>query len=70
MAADHGMADLHYLINSAGFSMNEGGWLILEHGWQQGEIVRESLRHAGWSEVRTLCDLGARERISLGVKHG
>ncbi len=70
VAADQGMADLRYLINSAGAHMQEGGWLMLEHGWQQGATVRDALIQAGWAEVRTLCDLGSRERMSLGAKHG
>jgi release factor glutamine methyltransferase len=43
-----------------------GGWLLLEHGWQQGEAVRALLASAGLLEVATARDLAQHERVSLG----
>ena len=43
-----------------------GGWLLLEHGWDQGAAVRALLLAAGLSEVATHADLERRDRISLG----
>ncbi|TXH69889.1 MAG: peptide chain release factor N(5)-glutamine methyltransferase [Lysobacteraceae bacterium] len=42
------------------------GWLLLEHGWTQGEMVRDLLRTSGFACVRTVRDLEARERVTLG----
>lgn len=43
-----------------------GGWLLLEHGWEQGEAVRALLRSAGFIEVATAQDWEARDRVTLG----
>ena len=43
-----------------------GGWLLLEHGWDQGEAVRELLCAAGFAQVRTERDLEGRDRVTLG----
>ena len=46
--------------------LRAGGWLLLEHGWDQGAAVRELLLQRGFVEVATLRDLGGQERVSLG----
>jgi release factor glutamine methyltransferase len=43
-----------------------GGWLLLEHGFDQGPAVRELLRSTGFVEVATVQDLEGRDRVSLG----
>lgn len=43
-----------------------GGWLLLEHGWDQGDAVRGLLAATGLVEVETVRDLEQRDRISLG----
>lgn len=43
-----------------------GGWLWLEHGWQQGAAVRDLLGQLGYHRIRTLQDAGARERVTGG----
>ena len=47
-----------------------GGWLLLEHGWDQGAAVRALLGAAGLVEVATVRDLEQRDRISLGQRPG
>ncbi|MDX1380054.1 MAG: protein-(glutamine-N5) methyltransferase, release factor-specific, partial [Xanthomonadales bacterium] len=43
-----------------------GGWLLLEHGPEQGSAVRELLSRAGFEAVETRRDLEQRERVTLG----
>ena len=43
-----------------------GGWLLLEHGCEQGAAVRERLRRAGLGEVVTWRDAAGLERVSGG----
>lgn len=66
IAADQGLADLRYLVGEARQYLADNGWLLLEHGMQQGAAVRQALSEAGFSDVASRQDLGARERISLG----
>lgn len=43
-----------------------GGWLLLEHGWDQGEAIRALLTAAGFIYVATETDLEQRDRVTLG----
>nr|WP_298375400.1 peptide chain release factor N(5)-glutamine methyltransferase [uncultured Halomonas sp.] len=66
VAAENGLADLRHLVITAGAHLEPQGWLLLEHGWTQGEAVGEALRDAGYQEVTTLVDLAGQPRVSLG----
>lgn len=66
VADEHGLADLRWIIDGAPAHLSPGGWLLLEHGWQQGEAVRDLLCQAGAQEVATVTDLGGQPRVSLG----
>jgi release factor glutamine methyltransferase len=46
--------------------LNDGGWLMLEHGWEQGPAVRQILRDNGYADVETRQDLQGHERVTLG----
>ena len=46
--------------------LTPGGYLLLEHGWQQGQAVRDAYTHAGYQAVETCRDYGGNERITLG----
>ena len=46
--------------------MLAGGWLLLEHGFDQAEAVRELLVQRGFATVESRRDLGGHQRISLG----
>ena len=47
-----------------------GGWLLVEHGWHQGEQVRALFSAAGLEQVETVVDLEGRDRVSLGRRPG
>jgi release factor glutamine methyltransferase len=44
------------------------GWLLLEHGYQQGAAVAAMLRDAGYRGVQTWRDAAGRERVSGGQR--
>jgi len=46
--------------------LRPGGWLLLEHGWDQADAVRELLHAVGLTEVDSRRDLGGRWRCSGG----
>jgi len=46
----------------------EGGWLMFEHGWDQGQATREILKEASFANIQTLKDLQGHERITIGEK--
>ncbi len=67
VAEEAGLADLAHIIRLAPDHLLPGGWLLLEHGWQQGAAVRELLLQRGFQSVHTVRDYGDQERVSLGV---
>lgn len=66
VAGADGLDDIRAIIQAAPQYLLAGGWLLLEHGFDQAEAVRELLATAGFSEAHSRRDLGGHERISLG----
>ena len=66
VAADSGLAQLRHLIHHAPAHLHPGGWLLLEHGAEQGPAVRELFQQHGYEAIATLPDLAGIERVSLG----
>lgn len=66
VADDQGLADIRRIIGGGRRVLKSGGTLFLEHGWQQGAEVRRLLKEAGYHQIKTLHDLGDRERVTLG----
>lgn len=61
-----GLDAIRIIVSCALQCLHPNGWLLLEHGWQQGEAVRALLEQAGYVEVATETDLEGRERVTLG----
>ncbi|MBT2295213.1 peptide chain release factor N(5)-glutamine methyltransferase [Pseudomonas fluorescens] len=66
VAGHDGLDDLRTIIAQAPDHLEAGGWLMLEHGYDQAEAVRDLLQTQGLTEVHSRKDLGGHERISLG----
>lgn len=66
VAGDDGLDDIREIVNQAPDHLIDKGWLLLEHGYEQGEAVRELLAQRGFGCVATFADLGGRERVSGG----
>ncbi len=61
-----GLDAIRAIVAGAPSHLRAGGWLLLEHGLEQGPAVRALLAAAGFVEVGTARDLEHRERVSLG----
>lgn len=61
-----GLDDIRNIVQTAPQWLANGGWLLLEHGYNQGKAVTALLQAAGFREVRCLPDLGCNDRVSLG----
>lgn len=59
-----GLDAIRVITRDARAHLREGGWLLLEHGFEQGAAVRALLEDNGYREVFTERDLGNRERVS------
>ena len=68
VAGEGGLADLAAIIRGAGDHLHPGGWLLLEHGFDQGAAVGDRLVSSGFGSVSTRCDLAGQERVSGGCR--
>lgn len=66
IANDDGLADLRTIIEQAKIVLEENGWLILEHGYQQGQAVRDLFIKNMYKEIETYADYAGHERVTLG----
>ena len=65
-AGPDGLDDLRIIIGGAPAHLNPGGWLLLEHGYDQEAPVQTLLRDAGFADVFTRHDLAGQPRVSGG----
>ena len=61
-----GLDDLRRIVAQAPSVLRPGGWLLLEHGWDQSAAVRGLLLERGFSQVQSRLDLAGIERCSGG----
>lgn len=67
---DHadGLCCYRVIIAQAPRWLSAGGWLMLEHGFEQGDAVRQLMQQATFSQIETLCDLAGLERLTIGQR--
>lgn len=61
-----GLEAIRKIVGQARAHLTAGGWLMLEHGWDQGDAVRILLADAAFTDIETVRDLADRDRVSLG----
>lgn len=61
-----GLSALRIIIGGAPVHLEQGGWLLMEHGYDQAVQVRELLEAHGYAEVQSWRDLAGIERVSGG----
>ncbi|TFZ04010.1 peptide chain release factor N(5)-glutamine methyltransferase [Ramlibacter humi] len=66
VAGADGLDDLREIVRTAPGHLRAGGWLLLEHGWDQAAAVRGLLQAAGFRDVGSRRDLAGIERCSGG----
>jgi release factor glutamine methyltransferase len=61
-----GLDDIRQILEQGLIHLKPQGWLMLEHGYDQGAAVRELMAQAGLVEIASKQDLGGNDRITLG----
>ncbi len=69
-AGSDGLEAIRAIVAGAPERLRRHGWLLLEHGWDQGEAVRRLLREAGFDAIDTRRDHAGQERVSAGCFPG
>ncbi|MBB3059337.1 peptide chain release factor N(5)-glutamine methyltransferase [Microbulbifer rhizosphaerae] len=68
VAAREGLADIEWIAQKSIEYLRPAGWLIVEHGWQQAEAVREIFAAAGLNSIESRKDYSGWERLTIGRK--
>ncbi|MDO7084446.1 peptide chain release factor N(5)-glutamine methyltransferase [Pseudocolwellia sp. AS88] len=69
VAEDQGLADITKIVNQAIPYLKQGGYLFFEHGYNQGEAVRNIMLASGFSKVQTIQDYGENDRVTFATFH-
>jgi len=66
VAGQDGMDCIKTIISSATSYLNAGGWLLLEHGYNQAKISKQLLKESSFSNIFSRSDLAGISRVSGG----
>lgn len=66
VSGQDGLNALTEIIATAKTYLRKGGSLIVEHGYAQGQAVRQLFQKNGYQEIQSILDLADKERITLG----
>lgn len=66
ISGSDGLTAIRQIIANAPCKLVRGGWLLLEHGWNQGPAVRRLYGRSGFAHIRTWHDLAGLPRVSEG----
>lgn len=61
-----GLSDIRIIINQCLTHLKPQGWLMLEHGYNQGTAAADLMSAAGLVDVATIKDLGGNDRVTIG----
>lgn len=65
VAKDEGLADIKTIITDAKHHLFAEGWLLLEHGYDQGDKVAEIFANNGYVNIQTLKDYAHNDRVTV-----
>lgn len=69
VSACEGLADIETILRESAAHLRPGGWLLLEHGYDQQESVQNLFASFGYESIETLNDYAGNPRVTLGVLH-
>jgi len=61
-----GLEDIRVICQQSQRCLKQGGWLLLEHGYNQAVAVQEIMLASGYKEVSSLQDLAGFDRATYG----
>ena len=59
-----GLDSLRAIVAGAARHLEQSGWLLLEHGYDQARMVQAMLREQGFEAIETRCDLAGLPRFT------
>lgn len=61
-----GLEDIRLIVTQSKHYLTANAWLVIEHGYQQSDQVKDILRSHGFQQIRSECDLNGLPRVTLG----
>ncbi|QJC32785.1 peptide chain release factor N(5)-glutamine methyltransferase [Enterobacteriaceae endosymbiont of Donacia semicuprea] len=65
---NNGTADLNHIISQSSQYLNNYGWLILEHGYKQGNIIKKMFQIKNFKNINQYFDIQGYNRVICGQK--
>jgi len=62
-----GLDAIRVIISEAKAYLQNGGALMLEHGYKQGKQIRKLFAASGYKQARTIRDYAGNERVTTGI---
>lgn len=66
VASDQGLRDIKIIAESARYYLEIGGYLLIEHGYNQEQQVQAIFNHSGYHKIQTYQDLSGQPRVTVG----
>jgi release factor glutamine methyltransferase len=67
VSGQDGLQAIREIVKEAKAYLKSSGCVLIEHGFKQGKSVRDIFVAAGYSQVKSICDLAGHERITVGL---
>lgn len=64
-SGEDGLQDIRFIIYQARNYLDTKGWLIIEHGFEQGRAIRKLFQSNAYTEIKTINDLNGLARVTL-----
>jgi release factor glutamine methyltransferase len=61
-----GLDDIRLIVKGAQRCLKSGGWLMVEHGYDQAEKIRALFNRSGFNNVSSRQDFGGNDRVTMG----
>jgi release factor glutamine methyltransferase len=68
VAGKTGLDDINNILANALAYMKKGAWIMIEHGYDQGDTVPQLMQHAGLQHTDCIKDYSGNNRLSIGMK--
>ena len=68
VSGEDGLEDIRIIARQSREHLHDHGWLLVEHGFQQGVSVGDIFNRHGYVKVQTLPDLSGHDHVTLGRK--
>lgn len=66
LSGKDGLTDIRTICSEASQYLNDNGWLIFEHGYDQKQAVYDCLHESGFHQIQQISDLAGQPRVSVG----